>query len=412
MPLATDYQPPVPNWLTLKLWKAAGADENILRVCPYGEQTKYACLGGIVAATGVLAGIAGAYAFYTIFAPKTSGVNDPTDPLTAVIALLAGCVWGAIIFNLDRYIVASTGKGDGTDQITSKELSNALPRIVLGLIISITISKPLEIRIFKPEIDQALFGEIQELKLDNKKRVEALFVQKIASGEQEVGRLRTEIGQQDVIYRAAEKEATDESDGRGGSGRASLGPIFQRKKALADLEKSNLDRISAANQTAIESEEQKLAALRSEQDSELKKGEGSVLGVGGLLKRMQIGHDKAGWLISLMITAVFAAIELTPIFFKLMIIRGPYDYLDEHVKEMIKARRGIHREAPFEGGGPGMHIEITRDYTAEEELATRRMTLQQQGARRRQAISAWSRKISGEIEDNPDNFVEEPAAGA
>lgn len=61
-----------------------------------------------------------------------------------------------MIFNLDRYIVASTGKGDGTEVITWAEFKNALPRLFMGCIIALTISKPLEIRIFKSEIDAKL----------------------------------------------------------------------------------------------------------------------------------------------------------------------------------------------------------------------------------------------------------------
>ena len=36
--------------------------------------------------------------------------------------MIFGCIWGLIIFNIDRFIVASTGKGDGTEAITSGEI--------------------------------------------------------------------------------------------------------------------------------------------------------------------------------------------------------------------------------------------------------------------------------------------------
>ena len=58
------------------------------------DSTKYAAIGATVLSTAVLASLSGGYAMYTTFksTPK---------------AFVFGVVWGAIIFNLDRYIVSS-----------------------------------------------------------------------------------------------------------------------------------------------------------------------------------------------------------------------------------------------------------------------------------------------------------------
>jgi hypothetical protein len=64
-------------------------------------------------------------------------------------SLIFGIVWGLIIFNLDRFIVSSTGKGDGTDKITWREVGQALPRIIIALILGFAISAPLEIKILE-----------------------------------------------------------------------------------------------------------------------------------------------------------------------------------------------------------------------------------------------------------------------
>ena len=61
------YQSPESTWLMRQFWKAAGADRYLLERSTYSDQIKYFCLGGIVVATGVLAGLAGGYAIYTIF---------------------------------------------------------------------------------------------------------------------------------------------------------------------------------------------------------------------------------------------------------------------------------------------------------------------------------------------------------
>ena len=124
----------------LLFWKAAGGDEYILRRSTYSDQVKYMCLGGIIVATGLMAAIAGGYAFYTIFEPKGSALETGTDVTTAIQSVFFGIAWGLMIFNLDRFIVSSTGKGDGTEAITWEEFKGAIPRIVMGSIIALTIS--------------------------------------------------------------------------------------------------------------------------------------------------------------------------------------------------------------------------------------------------------------------------------
>ena len=50
----------------------AGADERLLRACPNSDLVKIQGIGGVVAATGLLAFLSGSYAFYTVFSPKES----------------------------------------------------------------------------------------------------------------------------------------------------------------------------------------------------------------------------------------------------------------------------------------------------------------------------------------------------
>src|SRR5690606_27869306 len=114
---------------------SSDADRNLLSICTEGEQTKYAGIGATVFFTAVMAFIAGSYALYTVFD-------------SALPAIAFGLVWGLLIFNLDRYIVSTMRKREKF----GSEFLQALPRIVLAIIIAIVISKPLEIKIFEKEI--------------------------------------------------------------------------------------------------------------------------------------------------------------------------------------------------------------------------------------------------------------------
>jgi hypothetical protein len=73
-----NYESPKSTWLMRRFWAAAGADSYILEKATYSDQIKYFCLGGIVMATGIMAGLAGGYAFYTVFSEKTANVLDET----------------------------------------------------------------------------------------------------------------------------------------------------------------------------------------------------------------------------------------------------------------------------------------------------------------------------------------------
>ena len=58
--------------------------------------------------------------------------------------------------NLDRFIVAASGPGDGKDTISGSEFKTALPRIVMAVLIGLVLAAPLEVRIMKTEIEAAL----------------------------------------------------------------------------------------------------------------------------------------------------------------------------------------------------------------------------------------------------------------
>ena len=53
------YKTPKPGIIMKMMWKAAGADHYILERSTYSDHIKYACLGGIVIATGLMAALAG-----------------------------------------------------------------------------------------------------------------------------------------------------------------------------------------------------------------------------------------------------------------------------------------------------------------------------------------------------------------
>ncbi|MGF1556196.1 DUF4407 domain-containing protein, partial [Paucihalobacter sp.] len=148
----------------------------------------------------------------------------------------------------------------------------------------------------------------------------------------------------DIIERIkkAEQDYTDQLNGKVPGTIPGNGPLA---KALKD----NVDRLNTEQNMFDETNKDRISELTNskrklilEMDEELAKNQQVAAGLDGLLERIKLAHKIAGVWISLFITLLFLAIELTPIFFKLMLIKSPYDFLKNNVEELIKAEQGIY----------------------------------------------------------------------
>ncbi|MEZ4825226.1 MAG: DUF4407 domain-containing protein [Bacteroidia bacterium] len=143
----------------------AGAYIRILEACP-SEHTKYVGIGATIFLTACLAVISGSFAIYTLID-------------NVFVAFMFGLLWGAMIFNLDRYIVSSIRK----EGKTWHELGLAMPRLILAVLISIVITKPIEVELFRNQINSELFAYTTQLekeaeaKLDNRLGLDSIRLQ-------------------------------------------------------------------------------------------------------------------------------------------------------------------------------------------------------------------------------------------
>jgi len=150
----------------------SGANKKVLEECPT-EKTKFVGIGSTIFFTALLASISGGYAIFFTFN-------------SLIISILFGMIWGLVIFSLDRYIVTSINKpklpsradlkifeDEQPETLRKKTLLkmersrliwrqfwSAFPRILIALVLAITISKPLEIKLFDGTITRKL-GETE-----------------------------------------------------------------------------------------------------------------------------------------------------------------------------------------------------------------------------------------------------------
>ena len=416
----SNYQHNETNRITKFLWWCAGADTYFLSRSPMQDRVKYAGIGGIVLCTGVLAAFSGGFAFHTIFGPKGEAIEISalTTLADTISSAVFGLVWGLVIFNLDRFIISSTGKGDGTDSITWKEFFQALPRIVIAVILGFAISAPLEIQILKSEIDAELQKyqtnfrqELDQatLKVENKNRAELEkrkneYEFKLSNYQKE---LKTYDDQIDKLVAVQQAEMQDK--------RAyGFGPVAKKMQADIDTKRTEKEKFVSEKKMQVEALYKQLASVNSNIDKhELNiskayaKNKLIAGNYSGILKRIQISHEVGG-LIPWVILAVLLSIETGPIVFKMMMNKCVYDFLVENHKKKQEVENGIWREHyTYEGKNGLIHMEKWQFMEVELAKKEKQRKLQEQQKINDQAIEEWGKLKSEAIQKNPTAFFTE-----
>ena len=408
------YVTPKSNPIMRFLWKAAGGDKYLLEQATYSDQVKYMCLGGIVFSTGAMAALAGGYGFYTIFSPKTADVLDktktvvhnvnyiPTDIPTVILAIFFGIIWGLIIFNIDRFIVTSTGKGDGTEKITWQEFKGAIPRILMGMIIALTISKPIEIRMFKTEIDLAVQKQQDKEKEAGIMQATANYEKKVADIKAKLGKIQSDIETKESAIADLRTEISKEITGKNGNG-AAYGPRAAELEKQANIIELQVKDLKATPEYLLAMDDMK--KFTDEKKIDIAEAEQKAATLDGLLIRIQKAHEIAGFWISLFITLLFMAIELTPVFFKLMLTKTPYDYLKENADELIKAEYGIEVRYDYYKDKEGQERHLIINHEAERMIYEKIKVTDIQKELTDYAIEQYKQKEKIKIDENLEDYV-------
>lgn len=286
----------------------SGADRKVLGSCSEGEQTKFVGIGATVFFTAVMAFIAGSYALYTVF-----------DNVYA--AVFFGFVWALLIFNLDRFIVSTIRKRENF----SSEFMQAMPRIVLAVIIAIVISKPLEIKIFEKEIDTVLLKEKNAMTLANKKEVSNYFTVDIDKNKAQIDSLKSETAKKEKEVNALYATYISEAEGTKGTMKLGKGPVYKEKIAKHDLARSEFETLKKQNDSKIAELETKNKTLQADLEKKVTETQPVIDGFDGLMARIN-ALGKLPSLPSFFIMLLFLAIETSPIIAKLLSPKGEYDF--------------------------------------------------------------------------------------
>lgn len=332
----------------------SGADSDILESCSKGEQNKYAGIGATVFFTAVMAFIASSYALYTVF----------DNVFTAVFF---GIVWGFLIFNLDRYIVSTIKKSDNFID----ELLQATPRILLAIIIAVVISKPLELKIFEKEIDQVLLEQKNDLTLANKEQIAQQFNPTINTLNDNNKALQQQIDAKEAEVNELYNTYIAEAEGTAGTKLVGKGPVYKEKRDKHDALLAELQQLKVENKSKIEANENQIALLKNDYDTQVVNTQPIINNYDGLMARVN-ALGALPWLPSFFIFLLFLAIETAPIVAKLLSTKGAYDFKLEDQEATVKTtvlQNKNQREALLKTDA-AINDRIYTDIESEEELYT------------------------------------------
>lgn len=295
------------------LWWCAGAYQDLLKDCP-SEQTKYAGLGGVILATFVLAALSAGYAIYSVF----------NNPLWAVAFAI---IWGLVIFNFDRFLVATMRKY-GVSR--NKQLWMAAPRLALALLIGVTIARPLELKIFEKEIDVQVTENRHKKILLNDSLLTLENERSLAAAQQERNRLMTrKVSLEDTLHRL-QQAYVQEADGTGGSQRRGIDKLTRLKQEAYEnaLRQAGPELTQLA--AGIHYQDSLIADAGAAKDLKRKGYESQVLADVGFLEKNKALSDLSAkessvfWA-NLLISLLIILIETGPVLSKLIMSTGPYD---------------------------------------------------------------------------------------
>jgi hypothetical protein len=285
----------------------SGADAPLLKECSASERNKYAGIGATVFFTALMAFIASSYALYTVFDNH-------------VAAITFGLVWGLLIFNLDRYIVSTLKKNERK----WNEIVQAIPRLILAVIIAIVISKPLELKLFEKEINQVLLEEKNLMTLQNQDEIASLYSVDQSAFAKAIQLLKSEISGKEIEVNKLYTTYITEAEGTSGSNKLGKGPVYQEKRNKHDTALADLAALKFLNNTKIADLENQIAKSKTLQAEQVKASQPIIDNVDGLMARIT-ALNKLPFITSFFIFLLFLAVETSPIIAKLLAPKGEYD---------------------------------------------------------------------------------------
>jgi len=102
---------------------------------------------------------------------------------------------------------------------------------------------------------------------------------------------------------------------------------------------------------------------------------------------------------------LFMMLEIAPVLLKLMLIKGPYDYMSENINQILESKQGISIEHIR-----NEHNKITKFKTNHNPLRIIKIVERQNQRETENAIEAidsFAEKEKKDIQENPEKYIKD-----
>ncbi|OYU85759.1 MAG: hypothetical protein CFE24_00710 [Flavobacterium sp. BFFFF2] len=293
---------------TKLLLRSAGVDTDLLRQCQPTETIKYAGLGATVLFTAIFAALSGGYAFFQVFQ-------------SVYWAVLFGFIWGLMIFNLDRFLVASIQRKPNSNA----HWKAAFPRLLLATVLAVVIAKPLELKLFQKEIQAQMVIQRNKIQAQHLKQVETMFQNQRDEIDAKRNILLLRWKDKEKMIQALNQAKIEEAEGSAGTKKMGKGPIYQEKKDRYERAYADWKMERARDSIQLAQLDAQLTSSDAEVQQSKSKGKPIINGYDGLLAQLE-ALDKLPQGPVFGIFLLFLLLELAPILSKLLLEPGEYDW--------------------------------------------------------------------------------------
>lgn len=354
-----------PNFLTKFFWFCSGANTEVLKKVE-SEQGKYTNQGFAIFIIGIVGACTGGYAISTVFTSR-------------LVIYAGGAIWGLILSSIDRSMVSGFNKT--TNPSPKEQFGQVVSLIVkLGIstLISFTVAKPLELKIFESSIDARIARNIESEISKNSEPIINNYQVEIQKLEKEKQLHRKGLIEFQKQLKQRE-DAYQQELVEGGYGRArGYGRVARQLEQSVEQAKQQYDRQEETLRTLIQEKEEKIENLISDRqeklsaiEKEIKEEQTATDFVARLnvLHQIQEEEDKiiwefgvyeaTGWVISL----IFILIDTYPVINKIFSPIDNYEKLLEKNQkkegdytELVLSEESVLQQEAFK-----REIQLTRE---------------------------------------------------
>ncbi|WNH11755.1 DUF4407 domain-containing protein [Thalassobellus suaedae] len=430
------------------LW-SSGADLDILKQAPT-DNNKFFGIGGTIIFTALMATFAGGYAFFTAFRVEVlddQGLVIGYTLLSEILSVFFGLFWGALIFNLDRYIVSTFGVGDGKKTISKQELIEAAPRLLMAILLGFVIATPLELKLFEKEINAEISTQIAItnstiIKSGENDPVLNRLKDERKDLQNNITNRNNQINQKRITWQQTDKDKNDEWNLGKFSGKKGKGGYYEDLKKISnDAEneyssmKNSFTDLNKKDYKAIDEIDEKIKDREKSTQSDIENQKTVQAQNNGLIARLKamdnlmyqevpfyeivdekkelvrIEKEKtAVWYAKWLITLLFIFIEIAPIMFKMMTERGTYDDILDRIKHEGKVKQlllqsNINEEintavkVNADKNAQKLNAELTANKDLLESIARAQAEIAQV------AIEEWKKEQLEKVKNNPSSMI-------